>query len=215
MAYIYKITNLINQKSYIGKTYKVNPIERFYEHQKDSHRFPERPLYRAFSKYGFDKFTFDILEETNEPEEREIYWIDFYNTYSSKGYNATLGGDGKKLFDTNQIIKDYLILQDQMAVAKKHGCEATLVGNILREYNIERVPSEIVIAKKYGKKVEMLSKDTREVIRVFDSQIEAGRFLIENGYSAINNAKNLSSKISLVCRGKRQTCSGFAWRYID
>ena len=52
-GFIYKITNTINNKVYIGKT--LSSIEkRFAEHKEDSHRPQEqiRPLYRAMNKYG-------------------------------------------------------------------------------------------------------------------------------------------------------------------
>lgn len=74
MASIYKITNKINNKVYIGKT--NNSIQqRFKEHIRDSKKHSNRPLYRAFNKYGIDNFTISMVEECN-PEvaaEREIY----------------------------------------------------------------------------------------------------------------------------------------------
>ena len=57
MAYIYKITNDINGKIYIGKTY--NSIEkRFKEHCKDrlKRKCEQRPLYSAMNKYGIEHF---------------------------------------------------------------------------------------------------------------------------------------------------------------
>lgn len=98
MAYIYKITNQINGKSYIGKTGEINPHEGSKEHLREriKDRWKNRPLYRAINKYGEENFKFEVLEETNFPEEREQYFIQYYNTYGNTGYNATLGGDGKK-----------------------------------------------------------------------------------------------------------------------
>lgn len=76
MAYIYKITNTINNKLYIGKT--INTIEkRFAEHIKQS-KIPQakkRPLYNAINKYGIENFTIEIVEECDikEVNEREKY----------------------------------------------------------------------------------------------------------------------------------------------
>ena len=215
MAYIYKITNKLNGKCYIGKTYKENPLDRFEEHKKDSLTYPERPLYRAFSKYGFSSFDFEVIEKTDIPEDREKYWINVFTSYGSTGYNATLGGDGKKLFDDKKIIEDYLLMHSQTEVAMKHGCHRTTVANILDNYNIEKIDSHVVLANKTGKKVQMLSKDTEEVLQVFNSQVEAARFLIENEFSKTKGSKSLAAKIGLVCRGKRKTCSGFKWRYLE
>lgn len=72
MAYIYKITNSINGKIYIGKTYKTIE-QRFKEHFKDSKRYKNRPLYRAINKYGIESFKIEVIEKTNTPEEREKY----------------------------------------------------------------------------------------------------------------------------------------------
>ena len=215
MAYIYKITNKQNQKCYIGKTYKTNPLDRFEEHKKDSLKYIERPLYRAFAKYGFSNFDFEVIEETDYPDDREGYWINFFNSYGSTGYNATLGGDGKKLFNDEEIIADYLLMQNQTEVAMKHGCHAKTVGDILDNYGVEKIDSHTVLANKTGKKVQMLSKDTEEVLQTFNSQMEAARFLIENNYSKIRDLRSLAAKIGLVCRGKRKTCSGFKWRRLD
>jgi hypothetical protein len=54
-------------------------------------------------KYGIEHFYIELIEETNNPEEREIYWIEYYKAYKN-GYNATRGGDGKYLYDHNAII---------------------------------------------------------------------------------------------------------------
>ena len=55
------------------------------------------------NKYGLEHFRISLIEETDKPEEREIYWIQKLNTYHF-GYNATLGGDGKHYINYNEII---------------------------------------------------------------------------------------------------------------
>lgn len=95
MGFIYKITNQINQKSYIGLT-TSSIEERWREHLQVVNKFKnQRPLYSAIAKYGVNNFTIEKLEEVDNDflAEREIYWINYFNTYQ-KGYNATLGGDG-------------------------------------------------------------------------------------------------------------------------
>ena len=103
MGYIYKITNLINGKEYVGQT-GLSIEERFKEHIKASQRGVDRPLYRAFRKYGIDNFIIEELEECslNELSEKETFWIQNENSYNN-GYNATLGGEGSRLFDYNQV----------------------------------------------------------------------------------------------------------------
>ena len=89
---IYKITNLINGKSYIGKSKNIET--RFVYHKTPCRWSKEenKPLYKAFKKYGLDNFNFDVIEECKEDELniKEIYWIGYYDTYKN-GYNSTPG----------------------------------------------------------------------------------------------------------------------------
>ena len=89
MAFIYKITNDINQKVYIGMTERTIE-ERFKEHCREykQRRCEKRPLYSAMKKYGPEHFHVELVEETNSPEEREQYWIKYYNS-TEIGYNET------------------------------------------------------------------------------------------------------------------------------
>lgn len=94
---IYKIENNINHKVYIGQSVRIE--RRWQEHKYlDTYLNPNnasyyRKLYTAFREEGIDNFTFSIIEECsyNELDDREIYWIDYYNSYLT-GYNMTRGG---------------------------------------------------------------------------------------------------------------------------
>ena len=96
---IYKITNLINGHSYIGMSKNIEKrIKEHFSHGLNGQRKDdlEKPLYKAFKKYGLKAFDWEILEECEESElkEREIYWIAYYNTYKDRQhYNETPGGD--------------------------------------------------------------------------------------------------------------------------
>lgn len=96
MVGIYKITKISNGKSYIGQS---NDIERrFIEHQGKN----ELAIDKAIQKYGYKAFTYEIIEECNlnELDEKEIYWIAYYNTYKGFGYNCNAGG-GKSHCENN------------------------------------------------------------------------------------------------------------------
>jgi group I intron endonuclease len=63
MTGIYKITNLINGKSYIGQSLHIE--RRFLQHKSpyERERYSNKPLYKAFEKYGIENFDFSIIEE--------------------------------------------------------------------------------------------------------------------------------------------------------
>lgn len=92
MSYIYSITNNVNQKTYIGLTSLDNPFDRWKKHIRDS-KNPIYPIHKAMNKYGVDNFKFRVIEEcdASKVEEREIYYIEKFNSFY-EGYNATLGG---------------------------------------------------------------------------------------------------------------------------
>ena len=114
-AGIYCIKNNINNKCYIGQAIMLRKRLLHHISNYKSDRY-DNPLYRAFNKYGLDKFTYqllDVLEENDYKEARkqldilEIKYIETYNSYN-KGYNQTKGGDGGILgykFTEKQIEK--------------------------------------------------------------------------------------------------------------
>ena len=93
---IYKITNNINGKCYIGQS--IHLEKRIAEHKavafnknKANYHYP---IYQAIRKYGIENFTFEVLEECkiDELNDKEVFYIKFYNAYSN-GYNQNEGGN--------------------------------------------------------------------------------------------------------------------------
>ena len=90
---IYKLTNLKNQKVYIGQA--ANIAERWKDHIKAGLGIdtPNNMLYAAMMKDGVENFTFEVLEECERSalNDRETYYIEFYRS-QEYGYNMTKGG---------------------------------------------------------------------------------------------------------------------------
>ena len=204
MAYIYQITNLINGKIYIGKTER-SVQERWREHIRDSQKEENRhrPLYRAFNKYGIENFSIEIIEETSIPEEREIFWIEQKRSFKN-GYNATIGGDGKPYLDYDLIIATYNELQSIRDTALKIGCNETTVSRILKSNHIQKLSSQEVNIKKFGKIVNQYDLNNN-FIQSFPSVNAAANSLNKKGVSHITE----------VCKGKRKTAYGFIWRFAN
>lgn len=88
MRVIYKITNNVNGKIYIGKDSR----------NRKSYMGSGQSIKNAISKYGIENFTKDIIDSADSLEElnqKERMWIDYYRSYiPSIGYNRGLGGEG-------------------------------------------------------------------------------------------------------------------------
>ena len=208
MAYIYQITNDINGKIYIGKTER-SIEERFAEHCRSCWRqeMEKRPLYRAMRKYGTKHFHIELLEETDFPEERETYWIEQKRSYK-EGYNATLGGDGKKYIDYDVVIAMYKELQNQNEVARRMSISPCTVGNILKANNIDRLEKSRVSALATGKIINQYTLNG-DYIQSFPSAKAAAVSL--GKITASSNGA--SSHITEVCKGKRKTAYGYIWKF--
>lgn len=112
MFTVYKITNKINQKCYIGSSIRVN--KRWQQHINDANNPNNEkynyPLYQAFRKYGIENFTFEVLKDDfqNEKEmqnfEKEM--IIFFNSCGDRGYNQSLETNNIGLASEN--LKKYL-----------------------------------------------------------------------------------------------------------
>lgn len=153
MGYIYCITNLINSKRYVGKT--TSTIEdRWKKHCEDSQRerCEKRPLYNAFKKYGIENFIIEELEyieDNNILSEKEIYWINELQTYGSKEYNATKGGDGSILYDHNEIIELARLGYTCKQIKIKLGCCDDIIYKVLKAHGVQLRNSRCKLIAQY------------------------------------------------------------------
>lgn len=215
MAYIYKITNLINNKCYIGKT--LNTIqERWREHCSDYKKRDEekRPLYSAMNKYGIENFKIEEIEQCNEDivNDREKYWIEYYGSFK-KGYNATLGGDGKAYLDRKLLIKTYNEIQNLKKSAKILNIDAGHLSKILKENNIEVRSSKEVQNEEYGKEIAMIDLETNAIIKTFISLADAARYIKEQ-INSTAEIRGMTVHIRQVAQGKRKTAYKYKWKFI-
>ena len=206
MAYIYKITNDINQKIYGGKTERTVE-ERFLEHCRASKKeyCEKRPLYLAMQKYGVEHFHIELIEETNNPEEREIYWIEKLGSFKN-GYNATLGGDGKKYLDYDLVIDTYKKIKNQKEVAKYLNVNEKTVHKILQGRKIQ------TIAPKIGNKPVFCLDRDGNFISHFESCGDGARWVASQRVSKAS-INTIAKRIADVARGERKTAYNYIWRF--
>ncbi|MDE6409407.1 MAG: hypothetical protein K2K81_04065 [Muribaculaceae bacterium] len=158
---------------YIGQTQVSNPMMRHYAHKHDASdpkvKEYNYPLSKAFRKYGVDAFEYKILEENiafSKLDERERYWIAFYDTYYH-GYNQTVGGGAKTSgrFEEEDIDKAINLLMTGVSlkeVSEMTGMSLTHVFNINYGYRCTREGINYPI--KRGKVCNKIPKETVDVI---------------------------------------------------
>lgn len=213
MPYIYKITNTINNKIYIGKTL-ATVEKRWKQHLSDYQKETEnhRPLYSAMKKYGIDNFLIETIEEcdVNELSVQERYWIEFYQSFKY-GYNATLGGDGKPYIDYELVRITYKELQNITDTAKKLGISRDSVSRILSVLNEQKLSGQEVNRIKNGKPVNQYDINGN-YIQTFPSIKNAA---ISIGAIKSNKDRGAASHIRNACIGKQKTAYGYKWAFSE
>ena len=153
MGFIYKITNDINDKVYVGQT-SGTLEERFKQHKKkiNSEDRKTYPLYNAMKKYGVEHFFIESLEETDNLQEREQYWIKYFDSYNN-GYNATHGGDGWVRTDYDLIVDLYSKGLTGIEIANQIGTTKNTVYRALKAKGVETLSNTETSKKKNSKPI--------------------------------------------------------------
>lgn len=146
---IYCIENIVNHKKYIGQS--INIEQRWIQHKQIANRASSDRshyfLYQAIQKYGINNFIFYIIEEctVDELDEKEKYWISYYNTYKN-GYNMTLGGSGfNGCYNKRQNIlpKNFSLLNSNNELIK--------VAKLSKDYKILKIYPSVQEAARDNK----------------------------------------------------------------
>ena len=216
MGYIYKITNPINQKVYIGKT-RFTIEDRWKQHCyiAEKQLAIKYPLYLAMRKYdGINTFTIEQIENVDEEllNERECYWISYYDSYieNKRGYNATLGGEGNTTIDYEEVFilwyKGYSISEIVKEMNFSHNRSS--IRKILKNYKNYSIEE----SNKRGDQIQ--SKNRFKKIYQYSLN---GKLLniFANMYKAEENTGISSKAIWGAVNHKQKTSGGFQWRFED
>jgi group I intron endonuclease len=181
---VYKITNIINNKIYIGCAID-------YEVRIKAHRSCKYKgallLHRAFLKYGIDNFAFEVIQNYNTKEDMlqgEIMFIEQYNSISPNGYNLHFGGKGGKI----------QLTEKQLLQRKQHAKSLTQL-HIGNKYNLGRVTSD--------ETKEKISKKLKGQTRTGDTKTKISKSKIGNTNSkGVIRSQDYKDKISNALKGR-------------
>ncbi|PGU82098.1 NUMOD3 domain-containing DNA-binding protein [Bacillus cereus] len=235
---IYKFTNLVNGKVYIGLTSKTLE-RRLTNHEAHVRNGYRNHFYNSVRKYGWENFKCEVIDQIHSEDdaerierlkEREKYWISYYKSFigfdDCNGYNATLGGDGSwgRIASDETREKISKKITGMFSGERNHcwgkfGEEHPAFGRenkwgIHTEETKKRI-GEANIGEKnpnYGK--HGANHHCSKPIVMFDMD---GRFIRE--YESISDGAvdigGFVQSISQCCSDKLMSAHGYQWMYKD
>lgn len=219
MGTIYCITNLINNKMYIGQTARPWQ-ERWKEHLAAGYDLNNnRPLYLAMRKYGQENFSISILEQCADEElnDKEKYWIQEKQTWIAehpdKGYNITNGGNNRTKYSYDYIRTLYKTGMTQSEIKNELNCDPWVIRQaitadefISNTYKQEqRHKAAQQSQRALMKQVQAINPITNEIYKVFNSIAEASHFF-NIDHSCISTA---------IRKGRPHKCKNYYWEYCN
>ena len=233
-GFIYKIYNDVNDKVYIGQT--IRTIEERWRQHKAASNDKEKyyySIYNAIRKYGKNKFHIKEIEKIcfndksslcKELNEREIYWISYYNSYNN-GYNQTTGGDNAPNKFTERSVDEYTLegvklntYDSLIQAADATGFSRGDINSCCLKTKINRVGNRIF---RYTE--EQLTNEEIEWYKINYPKIYQYDFngILLNTFDFIQDVVDYmqkigincdSTNISACCKGKYLSAYGFIWR---
>lgn len=242
MIGIYKITNLADNKIYVGQSIDIEKRWKTHIRELNKGIHHNIKLQNAWNKYGENCFLFEILEECSEHElnSKESFWIKELDSYN-RGYNLDLGGNGirgykhtsEELAKMTQIQHPKAVVQldnNFNVIATYESCSQAAKKLNLSARGIKAVCEHVNHQKTIGgyywaykddfynsnfdyKYYEKHNRFKREIL-----QFDLNMNYIKTWDSMTDIEKNnicSSGEVSSVCNGKRLTAHNFVWRFKD
>ena len=216
---IYKITNITNNKCYIGQS--ISCIQRLYEHKSllKYNKHSNKHLQTAFNKSKKIKFEVFFLCNIQDLDSHEIYFINFYNSNNrSYGYNIETGGtNSNKIIPIETRIKQSNLAKNrQYSSTTRQRISKSLTGRKLTQETKNKMSLAKIncvrsiehcnnISNALIKNPPIIQIDLQDnVIRIWKS---IGQIHRETGINQAN--------IWMICkgRGRAKTAGGYKWKY--
>lgn len=209
---IYKITNKVNGKIYIGQTVRSMKV-RLMEHKRPS---KNSLLAKSMRRYGIENFKVELIDEAYTIEElnnKEIYYIKKFNCIYPNGYNLCCGGGNTEGYKYTSIARSKM---SSSRKGKYTGENNHFYGKKHTEETKKKMKDAFKDKEFYAKRCEHLSK-VRYIGGKRVRNIDTGEIFdtIKDACISIGKTEKETTHISRVCRGKRRTCFGYRWEYVD
>ena len=224
MGFIYKITNIITNKCYIGETKEKMPETRWKQHKRTIEKGIGCPaLQNAVKKYGIDNFTFKVLiicfDEERFKFEKE--YIKKFNSIAPNGYNLTKGGEGGGFYGKKH--SQETINKISNTLKNKYINNNDLRKNVTEKnknlMNLKETKEKITNSVLNTERCKSLKENN---LSFKDLTVEVSQYTLDgifiNKYNSIKQAEIetcVSAKtISKVINYKQKTSGGFIWKRI-
>lgn len=211
---VYKITNNINGKIYIGQTNNLK--RRIQEHKHDKRK--DTYLYRAIHKYGWENFSVEILYQGEDYNQEEKKWIAYYEAQNrDKGYNLVSGGQDSSGEDNpgavltqQQADRIIELLKDENDLS----CEQIAEEAETSVKNVYNINSGVAWA------TDNIQYPIRQLMNVLTDEIvgEIYRLLLqtEMKYEEIGKIYNIPAyRVYLINNGKSYRKDGYTYPLRD
>lgn len=225
MIGIYKITNQLNGKCYIGQSIDIKT--RWIQHLYcGKNNFQKGKLYPAMFQEGIENFTFEVLEKCDLSQEelnnKERYWIQYYNSFNN-GYNSTPGGQGEDSWQYNPSLIRQLWDEGYTTGEIKQivGCSRSTVNNRLQGYNDFNTFTSHQRSCGHNSPFKKLEEMTEKQFQYFGKIIEVHQYSLLGDYIASYPTLEAAAKavngkypenIGECFRGNlHQTAYGYQW----
>lgn len=215
-GYIYLWENLINGHLYVGQVVKHRLDKREKEHIRMDdleHSLLEQAI-EKYGEYNFERILLDVGYSEEELDEREIYWIAYYDTFKNKKhYNSTKGGNS---LGSGENHPNYGKKFPEIS-AKLSGENNPMWGKKRPDVSGENNPMKRpeVIAKFTGKNnpkfkgyVKVVNKDSGELIYIGEGTRD-----IERNLLSTKGKKIRQPHISNCLNGKSKSAGGYVYSY--
>ena len=200
---IYKLTNMINNKIYIGKS--NNLYKRISNYKYASHN---QVICYAIKKYGWENFDVEILQDYDNTDNNtllalETAFIDYFNsTDKNIGYNICLFSNDRTGI---KVSKETKLKLSQINIGKYLGNKSGTFGR--KHTEEEKQKMKIARAKQdrtsTKKSIRQIDLKTNQLIKIWDCASNASKFLIGRPTAHITDN----------CRGRIKSAYGFKWEY--